>query len=96
MPKKAPPIPLVTDATADLPAPIFLIAASPIVIRQGYFKRLRLIYLFPYRLRPCILILSSNVLTRVLSLTLSPTVAGRRGRHMHILIQIYGSRSTLT
>lgn len=59
--KKAPPIPLVTDATADLPAPIFLIAASPIVIRQGYFKRLRLIYLFPYQLRPCILNHSSNI-----------------------------------
>lgn len=50
--KKAPPIPLVTDATADLPAPIFLIAASPIVIRQGYFKRLRLIYLFPTSFDP--------------------------------------------
>lgn len=58
--KQAPPIPLVTDATADLPAPIFLIAASPIVIRQGYFKRLRLIYLFLYQLRPCILNHSSN------------------------------------
>ena len=58
---KAPPIPLVTDATADLPAPIFLIAASPIVIRQGYFKRPRSIYLSSYQLRPCILILSSNV-----------------------------------
>lgn len=39
--KNAPPISLVTDATADLRAPIFLIAASPIIIRQGYFKRLR-------------------------------------------------------
>lgn len=59
--QKVTPIPLVTDATADLPAPIFLIAASPIVIRQVYFKRPRSIYLSSYQLRPCILILTSNV-----------------------------------
>lgn len=69
--KKAPPISLVTDATADLPAPIFLIAASPIIIRQGYFKRLRLICLSSYRLRPCILILFIQRLAKVLPYTVA-------------------------
>lgn len=90
--KKAPPISLVTNATADLPAPIFLIAASPIIIRQDYFKRLR--FDLPFLLPASTLYLSSfsfNVWPKG-----APIHSGRQARDSltctHALAQTYGPR----